>query len=95
MFEQHISSGAPMDNFDRFTLIIRFHANEIGEVFVTFEADNHFAISKHFGVRRAKFVLDRNISAVLDDDEAIQRNKQVADAAAAMGESYWLTVDLK
>ena len=85
MFEQHISSGAPMDNFDGFALISIFHTPETGEVFVTFQADNHLAISKHFGVWRAKFGLDRNITAVLDDDKVIQRNKQVAYDAAAMG----------
>ena len=61
------------------------NAPETGEVFVTFKADNHLAISQHFGVWRAKFGLDWNITAVLNDDEVIQRNKQVADAVAAMG----------
>ena len=32
MFEQYISSGAPMDNFDGFELVSRFHAPETGEV---------------------------------------------------------------
>ena len=85
MFEQYIASGAPMDNFDGFELVSRFHAPETGEVFVIFKADNHLAISQHFGVWRAKFGLDWNITAVLNDDEVIQRNKQVADAVAAMG----------
>ena len=34
---------------------------------------------------RAKFGLEWNITAVLNDEEVIQRNKQVADAVAAMG----------
>ena len=46
-----------MKNFDGFELISRFHAPETGEVFVTFKADNHLAISEHFGVWRAKFGL--------------------------------------
>ena len=71
--------------FDGFELVSRFHAPETGEVFVTFKADNHLAISQHFGVWRAKFGLDWNITAVLNDDEVIQRNKQVADAVASMG----------
>ncbi len=74
-----------MDNFDGFGLVSRFHAPEKGEVFVNFKAYNHLAISQHFGMRRAKFGLDWNITAVLNDDEVIQRNKQVADAVAAMG----------
>ena len=53
MFEQYIASGAPMDNFEGFELVSRFHAPETGEVFVTFKADNHLAISQHFGVWRA------------------------------------------
>ena len=28
MFEQYIASGAPMDNFDGFELVSRFHAPE-------------------------------------------------------------------
>ena len=74
-----------MDNFEGFELISRLHAPETGEVFVTFKADNHLAISEHFGVWRAKFGLEWNITAVLNDEEVIQRNKQVADAVAAMG----------
>ena len=85
IFEQYIASGIPMDNFDGFHLVSRFHAPEKGEVFVNFKADNHLAISKHFGMWRAKFGLDCNITAVLNDDEVIERNKQVADAVAAMG----------
>ena len=52
---------------------------------MTFKADNHLAISEHFGVWRAKFGLEWNISAVLNDEEVIQRNKQVAEAVAVMG----------
>ena len=85
MFEQYIASGAPMDNFEGFELISRLHAPETGEVFVTFKADNHLAISEHFGVWRAKFDLEWNITAVLNDEEVIQRNKQVVGAVAAMG----------
>jgi len=36
MFEQYIASGAPMDNFDGFEFVSRFHAPETGEVFVSF-----------------------------------------------------------
>ena len=61
MFEQYSSSCAPMDNFDGFKLISRFHEPETGEGFVTFEADNYLAISQHFIVWRAKFDLDTNI----------------------------------
>ena len=85
MFEQYIASGAPMDNFEGFELIGRLHAPETGEVFVTFKADNHLAISEHFGVWRAKFGLEWNITAVLNDEEVIQRNKKVAEAVASMG----------
>ena len=74
-----------MDNFEGFELISRLHTSEISEVFVTFKADNHLAISEHFGVWRAKFGLEWNITAVLNDDEVIQRNKQVANAVAAIG----------
>ena len=74
-----------MDKFDGFELITRFHAPETGEVFVTLKADNHLAISEHFGVWRAKFGLKWNITAVLNDEEIIQRNKQIAGAFAAMG----------
>ena len=74
-----------MDNFEGFELISRLHAPEIGEIFVTFKAGNHLAISEHFGVWRAKFGLEWNITAVLNDEEVIQRNKQVADAVAEMG----------
>ena len=52
---------------------------------MTFKADNHLAISEHFGVWRAKFGFKWNITAVLNDEEVIQRNNQVADAVAAMG----------
>ena len=85
MFEQYIASGAPMDKFEGFELITRFHAPETGEVFVTLKADNHLEISEHFGVWRAKFGLEWNITSVLNDEEVIQRNKQVADAVAEMG----------
>ena len=85
MFEQYIASGAPMDNFEGFELISRLHAPETGEVFVTFKADNNLAISEHFGVWRAKFGLEWKIIALLNNEEVIQRNKQVADAVAAMG----------
>ena len=85
VFEQYINAGAPKDNFDGFELISRFHAPEIGEVFVIFKADNHLAISEHLGVWRAKFGVEWNITAVLNDEEVIKRNKQVADAAAEMG----------
>ena len=85
LFEQYIASGAPKDNFDGFELISRFHAPETGEVFVIFKADSHLAISEHFGVWRAKFGVEWNITAVLNDEEVIKRNKQVADAAAEMG----------
>ena len=85
MFKQYIASNAAMDNFQGFELISRLHAPETGEVFVTFKADNHLAISEHFGVWRAKFGLEWNITAVLNDEEVIQRNKQVADAVAEMG----------
>ncbi len=74
-----------MDNFEGFELISRLHAPESGEIFVTFKAGNHLAISENFGVWRAKFGLEWNITAVLNDEEVIQRNKQVADAVAAMG----------
>ena len=85
LFEQYIASGAPKDKFDGFELISRVHAPQTGEVFVTFKADNHLAISEHFGVWRARFGLEWNITAVLNDEEVIQRNKQVADAVAVMG----------
>ena len=85
MFEKYIASGAHMDNFDGFELVNRFNAPETGEVFVTFKADSHLAISQHFGVWRAKFGLDWNITAVLNDNEVIQRNKQVAGAVASIG----------
>ena len=85
MFEQYIASGAPMDKFEGFELITRFHAPETGEVFVTLKADNHLAISEHFGVWRAKFGLEWNITPVLNDVEVIQRNKQVTDAVAEVG----------
>ena len=84
MFVHYIASSSPMDKFDGFELINRFHAPETGEVF-HFKADSHLAISKHFGVWRAKFGLYWNITAVLNDDDVIQRNKQVAEAVAAMG----------
>ena len=58
---------------------------ETGEVIVDFKADNHWPISQHFGVWRAKFDLDWNITAFLNDDEVILRNKQVANAVAAIG----------
>ena len=85
MFKKYIASNAAMNNFQGFELISRLHAPETGEIFVTFKADNHLEISKHFGVWRAKFGLEWNITAVLNDEEVIQRNKQVADAVAAMG----------
>ena len=85
MFEKYIASVAPKVNFDGFELANRFHAPETGEVFVAFKADSHLVISKHFEVWRVKFGLDWNITAVLNDDEVIQRNKQVADAVALMG----------
>ena len=84
-----------MDNFDGFELLNRFHAPETGEVFVTFKADSHLAISQHFGVWKAKFGLDWYITAVLNDDEVSQRNKQVADSVASMGQYDWFRVDLK
>ena len=84
-FERYIASGAPKDNFDGFELVGRFHAPETGEVFVMLKADNHLAISEHFGIWRAKFGVEWKITAVLNDEEVIQRNKQVADAEAAMG----------
>ena len=74
-----------MDNFEGFELISRLHTPETREIFVTFKADNHLAISEYFGVWRAKFGLEWNITAVLNDDEFIQRNKQVANAVAAIG----------
>ena len=85
MFEKYIASGAPMDNFYEFELLNRFHAPERGEVFVIFKADSHLAISQHCGVWRAKFGLDWNITAVLNDDDVIQRNNKVADTVASMG----------
>ena len=85
MFEKHIASGAPMYNFEGFELLSRSHAPETGEVFVTFKEANHQTISKHFGVSRAKFGLNWNITAVLTDDEVMQINKQVADAITEMG----------
>ena len=80
---QDLYLGAP--NFDGFEWISRVQAPETGEVFVIFKADSHLAISEHFGVWRAKFGVEWNITAVLNDDEVIKRNKQVADAAAEMG----------
>ena len=85
VFEEYIASGVLEDNFDGFELISRFHAPETGEVFVIFKADSHLAISEHFGVWRAKFGVEWNITSVLNDEEVITRNKQVADAAAEMG----------
>ena len=85
MFEQYVASGAPMDKFEGFELISRLHAPETGEVFVTFKAENHLAISEHFGVWRAKFGIEWNITSVLSDEEVIQRNKQVEEAVDAMG----------
>ena len=84
MYEQYIASGAPMDNFEGFELISRLHVPETGEVFVTFKANNHLAISEHFGIWRAKFGLEWNTTALLNDEEVIQRNKKVADALASM-----------
>ena len=84
-FEQYIASSAPKDNFDGFELVGRFHAPETGEVFVILKADDHNAISEHFGICRAKFGVELKVSAVLNDKEVIQRNKQVADAEVAMG----------
>ena len=66
-------------------MISRLHAPETGEVFVTLKADNHLAISEHFGVWRSKFGLEWNITAVLNNAEVIQRNKLVSDAVSAMG----------
>ena len=85
MFEKYIASGAHMDNFDGFELVNRFHAPATGEVFDTFKANSHLAISQDFGVWRAKFGLDWNIIAFLNDNEVIPRNKQVDDAIALMG----------
>ena len=85
MFEHYIASGSPMDNFEGFELISRLHAPETGEVFVTFKADNHLAISEHFGVWRAKFGLEWNMTAVLNDEQVIQRNEQVVYSVAVMG----------
>ncbi len=85
MFEQYIASGAPMDKFDGFELLNRLHAPETGEVFVIFKADNHLAISEYFGVWRAKFGLEWNMTAVLNDEKVIQRNKQVVYSVAVMG----------
>ena len=85
MFEKYISSSAPMDKFVGFELISRFHAPETGEVFVTFKAANHLAISANFRAWRAKFGLDLNITPVLSDDEVIKRNYQVAAAVTVMG----------
>tara|TARA_A100001388_G_C28743702_1_gene488288 strand:+ start:1028 stop:1321 length:294 start_codon:yes stop_codon:yes gene_type:complete len=80
----YIAHGAPMGNFEGFELISRSHAPETGEVFVTFKAANHLALSKHFGLWRAKFGLNLKITTVLTDEEVIQRNKKVADAMAKM-----------
>ena len=74
MFEQYIDYGTPIGNFEGDELISRLHAPETGEVFVTFKADNHLAISKHFGVCRVKFGLKSNMTALLNDEEVIQRN---------------------
>ena len=68
LFKQLIASGVPMDKFDGFELINRLHAPETGEVFVNFKANNHLSISEHFGVWKAKFVLEWNIAAVLNDE---------------------------
>ena len=84
MFEQYIASGAPMDNFDGFELVSRFHAPETGEVFVTFKADNHLAISQHFGVWRAKFSLNW-YHCCFKWWWGYSKKKKVADAVAAMG----------
>ncbi len=43
MFEQYIDSGATMDNFDGFELVIRFNAPEIGEVFETLKGWQSFS----------------------------------------------------
>jgi len=58
---------------------------ETGEVFVILKVDNHLTILEHFGIWRAKFGDERKIRAVLNDEEVIQRNKQVAEADAAIG----------
>ncbi len=81
IFENYIASSAPMENFDGFELVSRFHEPETGEVFVTFKADN-LAISQHFEVWRAKFGLDCNITVVFNVDKVTQRNQQVADSVA-------------
>ena len=67
MFEQYIASGEPIDNFDGFDLVSRFYALENGEIFVTVKAYKYLAVSKHFGVFRAEFGLDWNITSVLND----------------------------
>ena len=85
MFEQYIASGAPMDNFDGFELVSRFHAPETGEVFVTFKADNHLAISQHFGVWRAKFGVKWNVLPVFNDEEVILRFRQISEEVTAFG----------
>tara|TARA_B100001287_G_scaffold196131_1_gene165898 strand:- start:100 stop:321 length:222 start_codon:yes stop_codon:yes gene_type:complete len=54
-FEEYITYGVPKDNFVGFELAGRFNAPERGEVFVIFKADNHLAISDHFGFWKSKF----------------------------------------
>ena len=85
LFEQYIASGAPKDNFDGFELISRVHAPQTGEVFVTCKADSHLKMAEHFGIWRAKFGVEWNVTPVFNDEEVIVRNKQLAEEVAAMG----------
>jgi len=76
---------AKSDKTDKFEMLFRVHAPGEGRVVCLCKAESDKEIFEHFAPWRAKFGLDWNITAVLNDDEVIQRNKQVDDAVAAMG----------
>tara|TARA_Y100000589_G_C27023925_1_gene576092 strand:- start:206 stop:376 length:171 start_codon:yes stop_codon:yes gene_type:complete len=48
--------------------------------FVILKANNRSAISEHFGIRRGTFGVEWKIITVLNNEEFLQRNKQLADA---------------
>ena len=48
--------------------------------FVILKANNRSAISEYFGIRRGTFGVEWKIITVLNNEEFLQRNKQLADA---------------
>ena len=73
----YIASREQKDNLDGFETIIRVHASQTGDVFVTRKAESHLKVAEHFAIWRAKFGVMWALKPVFNDEKVIKEISQL------------------